>query len=116
MGQATTAPQSAGQRLRRNTGRLDHQQRRSAAKERVVIIEDEEGPSRPRISAVDAADVEIAGAFQPPHLPYWLLYVTPLLATTAGVEFLPDHLRLRSRDEARNWVHLVAHLYARAAS
>jgi hypothetical protein len=65
---------------------------------------------------VDAADVEIAGAFQPPHLPYWLLYVTPMLATTAGVDFHPDHLRLRSREEARNWVHLVAHLYARAAA
>jgi hypothetical protein len=116
MGQATTAPQSAGQHLGHNAGRIDYRQRRSAGKERFVIIEDEEGPQYPRISAVDAADVEIAGAFQPPHLPYWLLYVTPMLATTAGVEFLPDHLRLRSRDEARNWVHLVAHLYARAAS
>jgi hypothetical protein len=115
MGPATTASQSAGQHLTQHTGRLDHRQRRSC-RERFVIIEDEEGPQYPRISAVDAADVEIAGAFQPPHLPYWLLYVTPLLATTAGVEFLPDHLRLRSREEAMNWVHFVAHLYARAAS
>jgi hypothetical protein len=116
MGQATMAPQSAGQHLRHNTGRPTHRQQCSAGKERFVIIEDEEGPRYPRISAVSAADVEIAGAFQPPHVPYWLLYVTPMLATIAGVEFLPDHLRLRSRDEARNWVHLVAHLYARAAS
>ena len=114
MGPATTAPLPAGQHL--NSGRVDHRHRRPAGTEPFAIIEDEEGPQYPRISAVDAADVEIAGAFQPPHLPYWLLYVTPMLATTAGVEFLPDHLRLRSRDEARNWVHVVAHLYARAAS
>jgi hypothetical protein len=116
MGPAITASHSAGQHLRHDSGRIDRRQRRSANKEHFVIIEDEEGPQYPRISAVDAADVEIAGAFQPPHLPYWLLYVTPMLATTAGVEFLPDHLRLRSRDEARNWVHLVARLYAKAAS
>jgi hypothetical protein len=114
MGPATTASQLAGQHP--STGRPRHPQRPIAGQEPFAIIEDEEGPQYPRISAVDAADVEIAGAFQPPHLPYWLLYVTPMLATTAGVEFLPDHLRLRSRDEARNWVHLVALLYARAAS
>jgi hypothetical protein len=114
MGPATTASPSAGQH--RNSGRPDHRQRRPARQEPFAIIEDEEGPQYPRISAVDAADVEIAGAFQPPHLPYWLLYVTPMLATTAGVDFHPDHLRLRSREEARNWVHLVAHLYARAAA
>jgi hypothetical protein len=116
MGQATTAPQSTGQHLGYNTGRPSHRRQCSGGKERYEIIEDEEGPNHPRISAVNAADVEIAGAFQPPHMPYWLLYVTPMLATTAGVEFLPDHLRLRSRDEARNWVHFVAHLYAKAAS
>jgi hypothetical protein len=116
MGPATTAPQSAGQHLRRNTGRLDHRQRRCAGKEHVVIIEDEEGPNFPRISAVNAADVEIAGAFQTPHRPHWLLYVTPLLAATAGVDSHPDHLLLRNRDEARHWVHFLADLYARAAS
>jgi hypothetical protein len=114
MGPATTASPSAVQH--RNSGRPEHRQRRPASQEPFAIIEDEEGPQHPRISAVDATDVEIAGAFQPPHLPYWLLYVTPMLATTAGVDFHPDHLRLRSREEARNWVHLVAHLYARAAA
>ena len=80
------------------------------------IIEDEDGSTRPRISVVNASDVEIAGAFQPPHLPYWLLYVTPLLAAAAEVEFHLDHLRLRNREEARQWLDLVAHLYVKAAS
>jgi hypothetical protein len=81
-----------------------------------AIIEDEDGPARPRISAVNATDVEIAGAFQPPHTPYWLLYVTPLLAAAADVEFRIDHLHLQNRQEARQWVDLVAHLYVKAAS
>ncbi|MBO0883692.1 MAG: hypothetical protein J2P17_25825 [Mycobacterium sp.] len=80
------------------------------------IIEDEEGPASPRISAVNAFDVEIAGAFQPPQRPYWLLYVTPLLAAVAGVESRPDPLPLYSRKEARQWVNLVAQLYVKAAS
>ena len=80
------------------------------------IIEDEEGPAHPRISAVNASDVEIAGAFQPPQRPYWLLYVTPALADAAGVEFRPDPLPLWSREEARQWVNLVAQLYVKAAS
>ena len=80
------------------------------------IIEDEEGPAHPRISAVNASDVEIAGAFQPPQRPYWLLYVTPVLAAAAGIEFRPDPLPLWSREEARQWVNLVAELYVKAAS
>jgi hypothetical protein len=80
------------------------------------IIEDEEGPAYPRISAVNASDVEIAGAFQPPQRPYWLLYVTPLLAAAAGIEFRSDPLPLWSREEARQWVNLVAQLYVKAAS
>ena len=80
------------------------------------IIEDEEGPAHPRISAMNASDVEIAGAFQPPQRPYWLLYVTPLLAAAAGIEFRPDPLPLWSREEARQWVNLVAELYVKAAS
>ena len=80
------------------------------------IIEDEEGPAHPRISAVNASDVEIAGAFQPPQRPDWLLYVTPVLAAAAGIEFRPDPLPLWSREEARQWVNLVAQLYVKAAS
>ncbi|MGH3525516.1 MAG: hypothetical protein ACRDU4_22475, partial [Mycobacterium sp.] len=71
------------------------------------ILEDEAGPAHPRISAVNASGEEIAGAFQPPERPYWLLYVTPLLATAAGIEFRHDPLLLSGREEARQWVHLV---------
>jgi hypothetical protein len=87
-----------------------------AMKNSYSIIEDEEGPAHPRISAVNASDVEIAGAFQPPQRPYWLLYVTPLLAAVAGIEFHPGPLPMRSREEARQWVNLVAQLYVKAAS
>lgn len=80
------------------------------------IIEDEEGLTHPRISAVNASGVEIAGAFQPFDRPYWLFYVTPMLATAAGVEFHHDPLPLGGREEARQWVNLVAQLYVRAAS
>jgi len=65
---------------------------------------------------VNPSDVEIAGAFQPPQRPNWLLYVTPLLAAAAGIEVRPDPLLLYSREEARQWVNLVAQLYVRAAS
>jgi hypothetical protein len=80
------------------------------------IIEDEEGPAHPRISAVNASDMEIAGAFRPPERPYWLLYVTPLLVAAAGIEFRPEPLPLGSREEATQWVNLVAQLYVKAAS
>ncbi|ORV56344.1 hypothetical protein AWC06_03490 [Mycobacterium fragae] len=80
------------------------------------IVEDEQGPAHPRISAVNASGVEIAGAFQPPDRPYWLLYVTPLLANTAGIEFRHDPVPLGGREEARQWVNLVAQLYVKAAS
>jgi hypothetical protein len=42
--------------------------------------------------------------------------VTPLLATAAGVEFHHDPLPLGGREEARQWVNLVAQLYVKAAS
>lgn len=115
MGRVMAAARSPGQHLRHDGGLLDHRQRRCARNELYTIIEDEDGPSRPRICAVNASDVEIAGAFQLPHSAYWLLYVTQVLATTAGVEFQPDHLLLRSRDEAKHWVDLLGHLYAKAA-
>ena len=78
-----------------------------------TIVEDEDGPAHPRISAVSPMDVEIAGAYQHPHRDYWLLYVTPLLAGVAEVEFRADHLRLFSREEARLWVDMLAHLFVK---
>jgi hypothetical protein len=78
------------------------------------IVEDEDGPDYPRISAVSSTDVEIAGAYRHPHREYWLLYVTPLLAGVAEVEFRADHLRLFSHDEARLWVDMLAHLFVKS--
>lgn len=80
------------------------------------LVEDEDGPAHPRISAVNASGAEIAGAFQPRERPYWLLYVTPLLAAAAGIEFCHDPLPLGGREEARQWVNLMAQLYVKAAS
>lgn len=79
------------------------------------IVEDEDGPSHPRISAVSPLDVEIVGAYMSQQQSYWLLYVTPLLAAVAEVEFRTDHLRLFSRDEARLWVNLLAHLFVKSS-
>ena len=119
MGPAKTASRSAQRGAGHNHGRHDHQLRQimhSACNDPdFSIIDDEDGAAHPRISAVNALDVEIAGAYQPQQRQYWLAYVTPLLAATAGVEFHPDHISLGSREEARQWVNLVAHLYAKAA-
>jgi hypothetical protein len=76
---------------------------------RYRIVEDED--SSQRVSAVDDNDQLIVGAFRPAQNNYWLLYITPLVAAAAGVPFRPDHLPLWSRDQARRWVDLVAHLY-----
>jgi len=79
------------------------------------IVEDEDGPAHPRISALSPRDVEIAGAYLPQQQSCWLLYVTPLLAAVAEVEFHTDHLRLFSRDEARLWVDLLARLFVKSS-
>lgn len=76
------------------------------------LLEDEDGPSVPRISAVDAQDIEIAGAYE--RRGTWLLYTTTTLTDVAEVRMLADHLHLFSRDEARQWVDLIAHLYCKA--
>jgi hypothetical protein len=76
---------------------------------RYRIIEDDD--SSQRVSAVNDTDQLIVGAYRPAQNNYWLLYITPLLASAAGVPFRPDHLPLWSREQARQWVDLVAHLY-----
>ena len=76
---------------------------------RYRIVEDDDGSQR--VSAVDDNDQLIVGAFRHAQNNYWLFYITPLVAAAAGVPFRPDHLPLWSRDQARRWVDLVAHLY-----
>jgi hypothetical protein len=78
------------------------------------IVEDEDGSSSPRISAVSASGEEIAGAYLPHGQANWRLYVTPLLASVAGVQFRQSHLHLFSREEASRWVDLIARLYVAA--
>lgn len=80
------------------------------------IVEDEDGTSSPRISAVSASGEEIAGAYLPHGQANWRLYVTPLLASVAGVQFRQSHLHLFSRDEACRWVDLIARLYVAGTS
>src|ERR1700692_4018129 len=79
---------------------------------RYRIIEDDD--SSQRVSAVDDNDQLIVGAFGPAQKNYWLLYITPFVAAAAAVPFRPDHLPLWSREQACQWVNLVAHLYCRA--
>ena len=79
---------------------------------RYRIVEDDD--SSQRVSAVDDNDQLIVGAFKPAQKNYWLLYITPLVAAAAGVPFRPDHLPLWSREQACQWVDLVAHLYCGA--
>lgn len=79
---------------------------------RYRIVEDDN--SSQRVSAADDNDQLIVGAFRPAQNNYWLLYITPLVADAVGVPFRPDHLPLWSREQARQWVDLVARLYCRA--
>jgi hypothetical protein len=85
----------------------------SSAPIRNRIIEDDD--SSQRVSAIKGADQPIVGAYRPTHNDYWLLSITPLPASAAGVPFRPDHLPLWSREQARQWIDLVAHLCCSAA-
>jgi hypothetical protein len=71
--------------------------------------------SSQRVSAAVDNDQLIVGAFRPAQNNYLLLAITPLAADAAGVPFLPDHISLWSRQQARQWVALVAHSYCCAA-
>jgi hypothetical protein len=73
-----------------------------------------EADNSPRVWAVNENDQVIVGAFRPPEKNYWLLYFTPLVAQAAGVPFRPDHVPLWSREQAHQWVDLIAHLYCHA--
>jgi hypothetical protein len=67
-----------------------------------------------RVCAVDDRDQVIVGAFRSTQENYWLLYITPLVAQAAGVAFRPGHVALWSREQARQWVDLLGHLYCNA--
>lgn len=77
------------------------------------IVEDDD--SSQRVSAVVDNDQLVMGAFRPGQNNYWLLSITPLAADAAGVPFRADHIPLWSRQQARQWIALVAHSYCCAA-
>jgi hypothetical protein len=68
-----------------------------------------------RISAVDADDVEIVGAYQPVGHHHWLLYITTLATRKTGVCVPPHACFLgaddRARADAKAWVETIASLY-----
>jgi hypothetical protein len=84
---------------------------------RVIACVDDDGGER--ISAFGMDRVEICGAFKPAGRPYWLIYISATVAEAGGrshARLVPPHLQLGNRQNAREWVELIAHLYQRSAT
>jgi hypothetical protein len=84
---------------------------------RVITCVDDDGGER--ISAFGMDRAEICGAFKPAGRPFWLIYVSTTVAEAGGrphPHLVPPHLQLRNRQNAREWVELIAHLYQRSAT
>jgi hypothetical protein len=68
-----------------------------------------------RISAVDADDIEIVGAYEPLGHNHWLLYITKLTTRKTGVRIPHNACFLgvddRARDDVKAWVETIASLY-----
>jgi hypothetical protein len=83
---------------------------------RVITCVDDDGGER--ISAFGTDRAEICGAFKPAGRPYWLMYISTTVAEAGGrsrPHLIPPHLRLGNQQDAREWVELLANLYARSA-
>ena len=83
---------------------------------RVITCVDDDGGER--ISAFGTDRAEICGAFKPADRPYWLMYISTTVAEAGGrsrPHLIPPHLRLVNQQDAREWVELLANLYARSA-
>ena len=83
---------------------------------RVITCVDDDGGER--ISAFGMDRAEICGAFKPAGRPHWLIYISSTVAEAGGrshPRLTPPHLRLGSQQDAREWVELLANLYARSA-
>jgi hypothetical protein len=68
-----------------------------------------------RISAVDADDIDIVGAYQPLGHNHWRLYVTKLTFRKTGVR-VPHNACIwgadaRVRADVKAWVETIARLY-----
>jgi hypothetical protein len=84
---------------------------------RVITCLDDDGGER--ISAFGMDRTEICGAFKPAGRPYWLIYISTTVAEAGGrshSRLVPPHLQLENRQNARDWVELIAHLYERSAT
>ena len=84
---------------------------------RVITCLDDDGGER--ISAFGMDRAEICGAFKPAGRPYWLIYISATVAEAGGrshSRLVPPHLQLGNRQNAREWVELIAHLYGRSAT
>jgi hypothetical protein len=83
---------------------------------RVITSIDDDGGER--ISVFGNGRAEICGAFKPAGRPYWRIYVCTTVAETADrsrPHLAPPHLHVRDRQDAREWVELIGHLYTRSA-
>lgn len=83
----------------------------------VVTTIDDDGAQR--ISVFGADRAEICGAFKPVDRPYWLMYVTKIIAEAVDPSqpiLIPHRLQLPGQQDARQWLELIAGLYAKAAS
>jgi hypothetical protein len=84
---------------------------------RVITCVDDDGGER--ISAFGIDRAEICGAFKPAGRPYWLIYISTTVAEAGGrppPHLVPPRLQLENRQNAREWVELIAHLYGRSAT
>lgn len=72
------------------------------------LVED----GRTRLSVQDSGGHEVMGAFLNPRTGgEWLLFVTPALASCAGMDFcVGDHLHMFSKKQARYWLGIFAAL------
>jgi hypothetical protein len=84
---------------------------------RVITCVDDDGAER--ISAFGVDRAEICGAFKPAGRPHWLIYISTTVAQAGGrshAHLVPPRLQLGNRQNAREWVELIAHLYQRSAT
>lgn len=83
----------------------------------IVTVTDADGGRR--ISVFGANRTEICGAFKPANRPYWLMYVTKAVADAvnrSNPALVPHRLPVTAKQDAEQWVELIAGLYLKAAS
>lgn len=83
----------------------------------VVTGVDDNGTQRISVYGNDTA--EICGAFKPVGRADWQVYVTTAVTQAVGhshTSLVPPHLHLPRRQDAHQWVELIAHLYEMATA